>query len=114
MEVQTEHLQVLAQYTAQAYAMRMERLTPDTRDADMAALVHSVVKSSIKQRMKQYFSAIEAAKRERRAATGASRCCASTIHVANARHIATQIVASNGFVCRGYCVSLRCDLNLLE
>ena len=53
----------MSQYAAQAYAIRMERLTPDTRDADMAALVQSVVHSSIKQRMQQYVAAIETAKK---------------------------------------------------
>ncbi len=62
-QAQTEHLQVMSQYAAQAYAIRMERLTPDTRDADMAALVQSVVHSSIKQRMQQYVAAIETAKK---------------------------------------------------
>ena len=61
-QVQAEHLHKVAQYTPEAYARRRKRLTPDTRDADMAALVHSVVHSSIKQRMQQYVAAMAAAK----------------------------------------------------
>lgn len=58
-----QHLNVAGNYTPEAYATRMARLTPDTRDSDMAALVKSVVQSSIKERMVAYVAGIEAAKR---------------------------------------------------
>ena len=59
----TENVDLLDQYTPEAYSTRMHVLTPDTRDSDMTALVNSVTAGSIKQRMMTYVSAIKAQKR---------------------------------------------------
>lgn len=58
-----QHFEVMGNYTPEAYASRVAQLTPDTRDSDMAALVNSVVQTSIKERMVAYVAGIEAAKR---------------------------------------------------
>ena len=55
---------LLGQYTPEAYATRMQALTPDTRDMDLAALVKSVTDGSIKQRIAAYVSSINEQKRD--------------------------------------------------
>lgn len=62
-DVVTATIGLLSQYLPEAYHARMQVLTPDTRDSDMAALVNSVTNGSIKQRMETYVSSIREQKR---------------------------------------------------
>ncbi|MBX2885588.1 MAG: enoyl-CoA hydratase/isomerase family protein [Granulosicoccus sp.] len=54
-----DHLDVLSQYTPRAYAQRMQQLTPDTRDSDMAALVGSVTDGSIQERLQAFVASMK-------------------------------------------------------
>ena len=58
-EFLTDHLDVLNQYTSRAYAQRMQQLTPDTRDSDMAALVGSVTDGSIRKRLQAFVASMK-------------------------------------------------------
>lgn len=60
-------LHSLSGFSSSAYANRVSSLTPDTRAADMQALVRSVTESSIKSRMLDY---LQQAKAERRTRSG--------------------------------------------
>jgi len=53
------HLTIVNQYSSQAYSHRVPQLTPDTRDGDMAALVHSIVDGSIRKRLQEYVASVK-------------------------------------------------------
>ena len=60
----SNNVTLLSQYTAEAYSTRMQVLTPDTRDCDMATLVTSLTNGSIKQRLVAYVSSMKQQKRK--------------------------------------------------
>lgn len=64
-ELLTQACRNVAQYSASAYAHRVNSLTPDTRAADMQALVTSVTDSSIQTRMLEYVASVKAEKASR-------------------------------------------------
>ena len=60
-----EQVHRLSIFDQSSIADRVSSLTPDTRDADMTALVTSVLNGSIKLRMQQYVAEVSASKKKR-------------------------------------------------
>lgn len=60
-------LQNISAFSSSAYALRVASLTPDTRDADMNALVTSIAAGSIKDRLRSYVESVKADRAKRKA-----------------------------------------------
>jgi enoyl-CoA hydratase/carnithine racemase len=60
-------LQNISAFSGSAYALRVASLTPDTREADMHALVTSIAAGSIKERLRNYVESVKAERAQRSA-----------------------------------------------
>ena len=64
-EVTQQLLHSLSGFSSSAYANRVSSLTPDTRAADMQALVRSITESSIRSRMLDYLQQVKSERLKR-------------------------------------------------